>query len=283
MTVSGEEPNLFIVGFQKCGSSSLFDFLATHPLISGASPKETYFLCDRDYELFDPDQNISSKNASWTPYFSGKTARYRMEASVCNFYQKIAMDYISGINDSKVIFIVRDPVERFVSTYKYNLNWLLKYHGDVTIEKYYELIKRNELNRDMCRYAIEHGKYLKYINLWHERLRKDQILIVNFHDFIKNQDVVVKQLCEFLAVKNEFSKTIPKSNTTTSPRFRSLHKFILRFFGGRNFPGKEFILKLYQSFFQKKDLTKISPELHKLLSKEYQDEYEQLFKVTKLI
>ena len=39
--------NIFILGFQKCGSSTLFDVLANHSEISGTEPKETFFLTDK--------------------------------------------------------------------------------------------------------------------------------------------------------------------------------------------------------------------------------------------
>ena len=114
-------PNLYIVGFQKCGSSSLFDYLASHPNIVGSHSKETFALVDPQSEHYRPQENVQDPGFSFDRYYdsAAQTADYRLEGSVVNFYQKQAQQFIAASPDSKVVFILRDPIDRLKSNYRY--------------------------------------------------------------------------------------------------------------------------------------------------------------------
>jgi hypothetical protein len=44
-------PNLVIAGAPKCGTSSLFYWLADHPQACGSTVKETFYLMDEEHPL----------------------------------------------------------------------------------------------------------------------------------------------------------------------------------------------------------------------------------------
>ena len=50
-------PNVAMVGVPKCGTTSVFSYLADHPEVCQSSEKETYFLMDKGHPLFIPARN----------------------------------------------------------------------------------------------------------------------------------------------------------------------------------------------------------------------------------
>ena len=51
-------PNLVVGGAPKCGTSTFFRWLSSHPDVCGSEPKETFFLMDRDSPLLNRDCNV---------------------------------------------------------------------------------------------------------------------------------------------------------------------------------------------------------------------------------
>lgn len=112
---TNKKVNLFILGAQKCGTTTLFSNLITHPNIHAGSKKElhyfsleTNFLKGNDYyqhqycENIDTDQNFS--------YFIDSTPIY-LYLPYCA--QRI---YLYNRN-AKLIVLLRDPIERAYSAW----------------------------------------------------------------------------------------------------------------------------------------------------------------------
>lgn len=104
-------PNLFIVGAPRCGTSSLFAYLAAHPDVCGASEKEPHYY-DRD--LLGPGGPTRDEYAA---LFAGaSTERWLLEASALYLYSHEAPAAI--LRDSPgahVVVSLRDPVELVAS------------------------------------------------------------------------------------------------------------------------------------------------------------------------
>ncbi|MCG8468872.1 MAG: hypothetical protein MJB57_11825 [Gemmatimonadetes bacterium] len=108
-------PNLVVVGAQKCGTSALHYYLDLHPAIAMSRPKElNYFIEDRNWsrgpewyvKRFDgraPVRGETSPNYTAHPTFDGVPER--MAAS---------------IPDARLIYIVRDPIERIRAHWIHN-------------------------------------------------------------------------------------------------------------------------------------------------------------------
>jgi hypothetical protein len=112
--------NLFIPGFPKSGTTSLFNMLTQHPLISGSTYKEphTYSIDSYYQQRFDPDH----KRALPALYAHEKPrSRFRLDASTTYLISPVAISrIIDDCPDSLFIVPMRDPVERVISHY----HWL---------------------------------------------------------------------------------------------------------------------------------------------------------------
>jgi hypothetical protein len=68
-------PNLIIGGAPKCGTSSLFQWLADHPEVCGSRVKEIFYLMDRDHPLLKAESNFHNHGlCGYESYF--KKAQY---------------------------------------------------------------------------------------------------------------------------------------------------------------------------------------------------------------
>jgi hypothetical protein len=111
----GALPNLVVIGAQKCGTSGLHYILGTHPEISMSSPKElNFFIGERNWsrgvewyrEHFDPEAAVrgeSSPNYTTYPHHLGIPERMH-----------------GVVPDAKLIFLVRDPLERIAAHWVHN-------------------------------------------------------------------------------------------------------------------------------------------------------------------
>ena len=268
------QPNILIVGFQKCGSSTLFSQLVKHSQIKGTTPKETYFLVDEDYENFNPTRNISNPKASWEFFIKGQaTTPYILEGSVCNFYQKNAINYALCHPNTKVLFILRDPVERFISNYKSYSSRLLKY--DVkSIEEYYEKVKAGAFSEDKYAFALKHGHYSKFINEWEKKLGKERVFILSMKKLVTDSTHdTLNEIFDFLSLDFENIGRLEKKNVSTTVRNKKIHQILLKYFGGKKIIPS-FFKKIYTKLFVKEYSSfKVDNRLIKQLREEYQREY----------
>jgi hypothetical protein len=101
-------PELIVIGAQKCATTSLWRYLDVHPEISMASAKETnFFLWHHDrgpgfYEgLFDSAARVRGESCP--------------DYSVRPFSDEVAGRIARAVPEARLIYLVRDPVERVVS------------------------------------------------------------------------------------------------------------------------------------------------------------------------
>ncbi len=267
-------PNLFLIGFQKCGSSALYQMLCNHPQIVGTTPKETFYLTDKEYENYDFAKNIANPNSNWGSFLKqNDVAQYVLEASVCNFYQKTALDYIKENKEAKVLIILRDPVERFISNYKYYSGNIPKIKGELGIAEYYDEVKGGAYTKDSLKYAIEHGRYSGYIDLWKREIGEGRIHLVSFKQMISDPDVVLKGICTFLQIEYNAPQELKKVNASKSISNKKLHSFLIKYFSG-NFMLKSVLKKVYYKLFSSQSKVTVDDSFRQMLRKEYEREYD---------
>jgi hypothetical protein len=111
----GALPNLIVIGGLKCGTTSLHHYLSLHPEIAMSRPKElNFFVAELNWELgpewyashFDraaPVRGESSPHYTNLPRFAGVAERMK-----------------SVIPEARIIYMVRDPIDRMLSHYLHN-------------------------------------------------------------------------------------------------------------------------------------------------------------------
>jgi hypothetical protein len=174
-------PNLVIVGAMKCGTSSLHEYLNLHPEIFMSAVKEIDYFSG----------NNSNQPLNWyTSQFDGS---YKIRGESSQNYSKSHNPFHSGapeamarvIPDAKLIYIMRDPIERYRSHIVEN------YLG--------ESAEEIALNLKLDTY-VETGLYHKQIQVFLEHFPLEQIFFVDLDSLQKSRLYTLNQIFDFLGV-----------------------------------------------------------------------------------
>ena len=111
----GALPNLVVIGAQKCGTSGLHYQLSLHPEIWMSRPKElNFFIEERNWR----------RGEEWYRRHFDAGAKVRGEASpnYTSYPQRIGVPerMYSVIPDARLIYMVRDPLERIAAHWVHN-------------------------------------------------------------------------------------------------------------------------------------------------------------------
>src|SRR5881398_2677233 len=106
-------PNLLVIGASKCGTTSLHHYLGLHPEIGMSRVKELHYFVEeptesslRWYASQFPDAPVRGESS---PSY---TQRHRSPL--------VAARIARVLPDVKLVYIVRDPVERLLSSYRFH-------------------------------------------------------------------------------------------------------------------------------------------------------------------
>lgn len=206
-------PNLFIVGQAKAGTTSLHDLLVEVPEIYGNRNYKDYLFFSR---FKGAELNSELDNA-----FADCPAevKYRLDSGANYCLSPDALDLISLIPGGIVIWVIRDPVDRFISEYYYRL-----YRGRVShSEKAVIGMSKDELRvhfpRALLMSNIEYQEKLIF-----ERFPREAVFTMPFRDLVDGR---FDGLLRRLNIDGEISVN-SVSNKTSAPKFIYLNKV---FFG----------------------------------------------------
>ena len=218
------QPNFFIVGASRAGTTSLWHYLRQHPDIfmpEDMLKKEPSFFCDLtppwavNYRDFDSYVNL---------FVEAKNQKAIGEASTTYLVSPESADRINKLYpEAKIIIILRHPVERAFSLYS-----LLCHIGVEWIAPFeMALVKENERyendyfkhNNPFWYYAylyFHSGLYAAQIERYLRVFPKEQIHILLFEE-LKNRPIETTQgVYEFLGVESGFVPVIKVHNRSKS-------------------------------------------------------------------
>lgn len=220
-----------IVGAQKCGTTSLANWLDQHPDISMSNPKEPRFF-EREYPY--------GKEWYLENYFKGASGKLLGEARVHNLTVKYIPQRIIEFNpDTKIIVMMRDPVKRYISAW--NHFRVMRPGREVrSLEKaIFDSIKNFDLdyfnseerfcsNLDICGgpfrdMYFETGFYMHYIENY--RYFGFEIMPVIFESLIITPKIWYRKILDFLEV-DEFTPEFNALNVKEYRKFESETKLL---------------------------------------------------------
>lgn len=205
-------PNLFIPGFPKSGTSSLYHYLTQHEAIDGVANKEPHVLTSA--ERFDRRDEI------YDGRFDTSTAyQYRLDASTTYMIAPEAAHRMQTIEpDSKIIVVARDPIERVFSHY----NWLWcagQVYDDFATEIRHWDGRPFEAHRITpigYKYYTEFSRYGEQIRRYIDVFGRDRILLLTMESMKENPESVAKQCFDFLNVDEVAALNTDRQNVTTA-------------------------------------------------------------------
>ncbi|WP_413167430.1 sulfotransferase domain-containing protein [Capilliphycus salinus ALCB114379] len=192
------EPHFIIAGFMKCGTTSLYDYIAQHPNVLPASQKEIMFFNNENlYGL-----GLDWYRANFPPIPENSTYLTGEASTLYGFDSTVAQRLRKGFPNIKLIFILRNPVDRAISHYFFDL----KSRGlSTSIDKIVSLgikkvsqMKNVEQDINGCRGVVSAGLYVYFLKQWMNIFPKEQILVLTLEDLAKNTEDVMNRVFNFL-------------------------------------------------------------------------------------
>jgi len=224
--------NFIIAGTEKAGTTSIFMYLGEHPQVCGSSTKETDFF--RQEFSGDPVQDRRHYSSYFTrckesvPVLMEASPGYLGEAA------SVVPRLSSLLPDVKLLFILRDPIERLYSSYNFHLG-KLDISKDVKFEDYVEKcfsydrsgVGADELGMDEWYLkTLRFGRYVDFLEPYFEAYPRDQIKVMFFEQLKSDVAGFMKELSAFLDIDGSFwdQYEFRKANVTFSGSNRLLHK-----------------------------------------------------------
>lgn len=204
-----------LIGVQKCGTSSVHSSISKHPDIIAPYGLKDKILLNDSLEINHEIDNTDNKKI------------FASNVTYCHDLEKLNQ-LQNHNNDIYIILILRDPVERVVSAYRYALEREiihLSLHELLLNENpnkpnYEEKFLNNQLN------LILQTKYGQILNNILMKFNESNIIVCDYDYLNVNPDKFYKELLTFLQLK-PFKITSKKVNVTRGgTRFQLLNKII---------------------------------------------------------
>ncbi|HEV2865639.1 MAG TPA: sulfotransferase [Allosphingosinicella sp.] len=181
-------PNLIVIGAQKCATSSLHQYLAAHPDIFMSQRKElNFFVAEKEWP----------QGLDWYRAHFPEAAKVRGESSpnytTYPFFAGVAERMHAALPDARLIYVVRDPIERMLSQYahaveRYNLK---RPAGEV-------LLDPEGVYQARSRYFLQLQEYLRFYD-------KSAIMVVEYEALAADRPAMLRRIFEFLGVDPDFT------------------------------------------------------------------------------
>lgn len=215
--------DFIILGAQKCGTSTLFDILDTHPSLVGSHPKElNFFSLSKDWRAntsnyessFEQKEGVLYFEASPNyTFFPGGASQPAMDKLYPIRNGRIWDDMYEYNSSMKFIYLVRNPMERIVSSYMHH------YARGFTDLDLREAVWKDRLFIDVTRYYTQIIPYIRTFG-------RQNVLILEFDDLLRNRQAVIQDVSTFLSIDpNGYGNYDDvHSNASTATRWTH-HKF----------------------------------------------------------
>ena len=177
-------PDFIIIGAMKAGTTTLYHYLSEHPEIGMSEEKETDFFVEEKSYRFGIDWYINQFKPGFSCY--GEASPNYAKA---RDFRGVPERIVDTIPHCKFIYLVRDPIERFISQYNhaYLTGMVVPDPGKLYCHhEWFHMIDASLYHRQLT-------EYLKYVPL-------ESILVVAFEDFVRSPMSSLKEITDFLGV-----------------------------------------------------------------------------------
>jgi hypothetical protein len=254
--IENPQPTFIVAGGVRCATGWIRECLSEHPEVY-MQPKETHYF-DKNYEKGSEWYGQFFRDHISKKIFGEKTASYLHNEQVASHINK-------SLPNVKLIFCLRDPVERMYSHYSMSAS-------------------NDEVLREMgFLQTVEHkpkflewGKYCQQLTPFLSRIPNDNILIKIYEDIEQDPYAFISDIYNFIGANPYFKapstlmRTKPGQLEHNSSFWGSLSKIMLH-------PRAPFFFRsFYTSIRPDENRKKITEKVYRRFSAYYQDDILQL-------
>ncbi|EKU97442.1 sulfotransferase domain protein [Leptolyngbya sp. PCC 7375] len=200
---------LLIVGAMKCGTTSLFHYLAKHPQISACKAKEpNFFIKNNLYEKgFDFYENLWEYNKTKHKFALEASTSYSKLPHKAHAVERIYEAKAKHKVNFKFIYIIRNPIDRIIS------------HCTHDLQERWSVKNKQLIVHGIPYRAIEISKYAMQLEAYYKRFPHEDILLLNFDDLKTRPKELLNQIYEFTGIDSNFeSSSIAKQHNRSKEK-----------------------------------------------------------------
>jgi hypothetical protein len=206
-------PDFVIIGAQRCGTTSLYNYLVGHPGVVPAFKKETLYF-----------SNYFGKGVTWyrahfplachkyyvghlrhRDFVTGEASPYYI------FHPRAASRASRTIPQAKLIALLRNPVDRAYSHYHHEVRMgveCLTFEDAIEREEERVSMERAKILDDGGYRSFNHqnysylsrGIYVDQLEDWIRLFDRDQVLVLKSEDLEKNPPATLQQVTGFIGL-----------------------------------------------------------------------------------
>ena len=218
-------PDFLIIGFHKCGTTSLYDHLCRHPHIAPAFNKEIHFFERRylrgEYWYRAHFPTVFKKWVRQGHFLTG-------EASPGTVFNPRSAERVKRtVPGARMIVLMRNPVDRAFSHYQHNLrnpramkNELPTFEQAVEEDdarwaaelKGLEKEARKMDRRYLAFACLARGRYAEHLEPWLSAFPKDRFYFIKAEEMFERTEGIVSEALRFLGLSDLHQKEYPRLN-----------------------------------------------------------------------
>jgi len=178
-------PNLFIIGAMKSGTTSLHNYLNEHPQIFMCRrPKEPCYFIHDSHPNKSEDWYLSLFESAGKAHVIGESST---DYSKLPRYQGVPQRILKFNPNAKIIYIMRDPIERSISHYWWEVQWSAEGRDMLTA------IKKTRDIIDVSYYAMQLQPYLDIFG-------RDKVFTLTLEELNCSPHKVLPRIFDWLGV-----------------------------------------------------------------------------------
>jgi hypothetical protein len=227
----GRVPNVIIAGVSKCGTTSLFRYLASHPDVCASAVKEVNFFTHEGRDSLDL--------ALYGPQFercAGSPRVVYLEASpiYLHYAATVAPAIKATLPDVRLVFILRHPIDRFVSHFRYFQVKAGLIPDEASLDVFVEACATSDDERPGHRAsltgAVEEclavGEYAANLQQYLDLFGPDRVFVGFLEQLERSPFAFMRALCGFLGLPADVYRSyrFTVENRRRNPRFRALNR-----------------------------------------------------------
>lgn len=220
METSAQPPDFLIIGVQKGGTTSLYNYLIQHPQILPASQKEVHYF-DLNYDK-GPEWYLQQFPPRHLDQLAGEASPYYI------FHPHVPQRVYQFSPQIKLILLLRNPIDRAISHYYYYIKIryeTLPLEEAIAAEPQRLQGELEKLLADETYYSYNHqhhsyltrGHYADQLQTWLQYFPQEQLLILKSEDLYHNPAGTFNRVLTFLNLPPHPLKTYAKHNAGDYP------------------------------------------------------------------
>jgi len=209
-------PNFLIIGASKCGTTSLYQYLAQHPDVFMSAIKETNWFA---YEGQNESRYPIRTSEAYERLFDGVTGQRAIGEASPQYLKSAAAAaerIAAALPGVRLVASLRDPADRAYSSYLHSLRDGIERRG---VE---------EAMQPGSRY-VEQSLYHPPLSRYFERFERGRIKVILYDDLSADPAAVMRDLYAFLGVDERFAVDVSnRHGVGTIPRLQFLNRMLTR-------------------------------------------------------